>query len=117
MNTVERTTPPEDGPDCRICRDTGVMTWQQPVQRPDSGWEMREVSHPCTCAAARAAGTWRHPAAEQNLVVDVPDHQAATNAAPPPTRAHGHADAAQELPDALAALIQAAIRRAEGHID
>ncbi|SDD94677.1 hypothetical protein [Actinokineospora iranica] len=91
-----------------------MLRWQQPSTDDTGRLVLTEMEHPCP---GGCAPQWRYPAAERDLVVDVPDHQAATDAAPPPTRARGHADAAQELPDALAALIQAAVRRAEGRAD
>lgn len=55
---------------------------------------LREMTHPCTCEAARNAGVWRHPAAETDRVVDT--------AAPPAagaggSRVGGQAAAVQRL--------------------
>ncbi len=73
---------------CRPCGDTGVMRWLQAVLIEGGGFEQREMTHPCTCQAARDAGVWRHPAAEADRVV-------------------GQAAAAQQVPPGLAALLAA----------
>ncbi|MCG8919449.1 hypothetical protein L6E12_27100 [Actinokineospora sp. PR83] len=73
---------------CSRCRDTGIMRWRQAVALDDGGFAQREMTHPCTCQAARDAGVWRHPAAEAERVV-------------------GHGAAAQHVPPGLAALLAA----------
>lgn len=90
MSQPDASPPAAAGSACRVCRDTGVMTWTQPTQLPGGQWETREVSHPCTCEAARAAGIWRHPAAERGHVFDnvegsqLPEGQPATTGGVPP---------------------------------
>ncbi|GLZ43499.1 hypothetical protein Acsp05_71230 [Actinokineospora sp. NBRC 105648] len=69
------------GSKCRRCADTGTMSWQQPTPGPDGTMVLRNVTHPCTCQAARDAGVWRHPAAERDRVIgrnQLPDELAAT---------------------------------------
>ncbi|MGX7824524.1 hypothetical protein ACTG9Q_05490 [Actinokineospora sp. 24-640] len=85
---------------CPVCADTGLMRWQQPVPGPDGRWDLREATHPCTCAAARAAGLWRHPAAERHHVVDAP----ATEVDAP----RGQVRAAGQLDPGLAAILRSA---------
>lgn len=84
------TTPPArgGGSACARCHDTGTMRWLQPTPVEGGGVVRRELTHPCTCQAARDAGLWRHPAAESGRVV-------------------GQAAAAQVTPPGLAALLDA----------
>lgn len=97
------TPPTPAGSRCRVCSDTGTMRWQQPTPGPDGRPQLHEMTHPCTCAAAQAAGAWRHPAAEDDRILDGPrrDEQ-------PGPLAQGHARAAQRTQPGLAALLAAA---------
>ncbi|GAA3050934.1 hypothetical protein [Actinokineospora globicatena] len=81
------------------CGPDGVIRWHQP--RPDGrgGTELAQMELPCP---AGHAGTWRHPAAERDLVVE----------SPIPTRLPGATDAANQLPPGLAALLTDIHRRA-----
>lgn len=88
------------------CGPGGLIRWQQP--RPAAGGEfvLVDMTHPCP---GGCAPEWHYPAAEQARVVD----PAADGAAAPtaPTRAAGHADGANRLPDTFAALLREAYRR------
>ena len=79
------------------------MCWQQPAPAPGGGLMLREMTHPCTCEAARAAGLWRAPAAEADKVVDV---DAEYNEAP--GRGGQAAAAAHRLQPGLTAFLAAA---------
>lgn len=92
------------GSSCRVCSDTGLMRWQQPVPVPGGRMELREMTHPCTCEAARAAGVWRHPAAEADRVIDAEGRAAGGG----PRGRAGQAAAAQHTQSGLAALLAAA---------
>lgn len=95
------------GSRCRPCSDTGELRWQQPVPDGDGGLVLREMTHPCTCQAARDAGTWRHPAAEADRVIDTHDH-APVDSPAGAARGGGQAAAVQRLQPGLAAFLAAA---------
>lgn len=48
--------------ECRLCQDTGTMSWQQPC--PDG--TMRTMEWPCPSGCG---GHWKHPAAEGDRVI------------------------------------------------
>jgi hypothetical protein len=52
------------GQACPLCADTGVMRWMQPNMECT---ELREMTHPCVNGCGES---WRHPAAEKDLVID-----------------------------------------------
>lgn len=79
--------------ECRLCHDTGTMSWEQPNA---DGTVFRTIEMPCPNGCG---GTWHYPAAERDRVVAEPGDQ--------PDRLPGQTDEVDEIG---AGFIQAALQ-------
>src|SRR5882724_4631766 len=64
--------------ECPMCQGAGVLRWRQPF--PEG--VLRDLEHPCPNGCG---GQWKHPAAEDDQVIDPADEDR-------PARARGCAD-------------------------
>lgn len=54
---------PAEREPCRLCQDTGTMSWQQPTGDD----ALRTIEMPCPNGCG---GHWKHPAAESHRVIE-----------------------------------------------
>lgn len=64
---TSRSSEPDLVPHCSWCRDTGFITWNQPIPQADGSFRFAELSHPCTQGCS---GWWRLPAAQRGRIVE-----------------------------------------------